>query len=171
MRVAALLLLLVPLGLAAQPAAPVQRIRYNNPGLVVDLGVGLWATPFPMDYDGDGDWDLVVLSGGVPDEGTYLFRNPGCAAQPCIMPVFEPPVRIAGYVRNAQISYVHGEPRVLSPGFEYPRFRERGFQERVPLGITTEQIYPGQGRIRANQWRWVDYDGDDRLELVVGIGD
>src|SRR5690625_4737934 len=30
------------------------RIRYNNPGLTVDLGVGLWAVPFPVDYDEDG---------------------------------------------------------------------------------------------------------------------
>ena len=33
------------------------RLRYNNPGLTVDLGVGLWAWPLPMDYDGDGDLD------------------------------------------------------------------------------------------------------------------
>src|SRR5690625_391259 len=27
------------------------RIRYNNPGLTVDLGVGLWYVPFHLDYD------------------------------------------------------------------------------------------------------------------------
>ena len=32
-----------------------QRLQYNNPGLVVDLGVGLWAWPMPMDWDSDGD--------------------------------------------------------------------------------------------------------------------
>ena len=42
-------------------AAEPQRVRYNNPGLEVDLGVGLWAWPLPMDYDGDGDLDLVVF--------------------------------------------------------------------------------------------------------------
>ncbi|MBP84060.1 MAG: hypothetical protein CMO61_09475, partial [Verrucomicrobiales bacterium] len=26
-----------------------QPLKYNNPGLVVDLGVGLWAWPLPMD--------------------------------------------------------------------------------------------------------------------------
>ena len=40
--------------------AALERIKYNNPGLVVDLGVGLWAWPLPMDYDGDGDYDIVV---------------------------------------------------------------------------------------------------------------
>ena len=29
-----------------------QPLSYNNPGLVVDLGVGLWAWPLPMDFDG-----------------------------------------------------------------------------------------------------------------------
>ena len=37
-----------------------QRMKYNNPGLEVDLGVGLWAWPLPMDYDEDGDYDLLV---------------------------------------------------------------------------------------------------------------
>lgn len=27
------------------PAANLQRVRFNHPGLVVDLGVGLWAWP------------------------------------------------------------------------------------------------------------------------------
>ncbi|MEY3772410.1 MAG: hypothetical protein RL067_424, partial [Verrucomicrobiota bacterium] len=25
-----------------------ERLKYNHPGLVVDLGVGLWAWPLPM---------------------------------------------------------------------------------------------------------------------------
>ena len=54
-----------------------ERIQFNNPGLVVDLGVGLWAWPLPMDYDQDGDWDLVVSCPDKPYNGTYLFENPG----------------------------------------------------------------------------------------------
>lgn len=27
------------------------RLEYNNPELMVDLGVGLWALPMPMDFD------------------------------------------------------------------------------------------------------------------------
>ncbi len=37
-----------------------ERLLCNHPGLVVDLGVGLYAFPMPMDRDGDGDLDLVV---------------------------------------------------------------------------------------------------------------
>ena len=35
-----------------------ERLPYNNPGLLVDLGVGLWAWPLPMDYNEDGLTDL-----------------------------------------------------------------------------------------------------------------
>ena len=35
-------------------------LRYNNPDLTVDLGVGLWGIPLPVDYDGDGLKDLLV---------------------------------------------------------------------------------------------------------------
>ena len=42
-----------------------ERISYNNSGLKVDLGVGLWAWPLPMDYDEDGESDLLVGAPGV----------------------------------------------------------------------------------------------------------
>ena len=53
------------------------RLKYNNKGLVVDLGVGLWANPFPMDWDNDGDTDLLVSTTDKPSNGLYLFENEG----------------------------------------------------------------------------------------------
>ena len=62
----------------AQPPASsggdLERLRYNHPGLVVDLGVGLWASPLPMDYDAGGDLDLVVVCPDKPYNGTYVSR-------------------------------------------------------------------------------------------------
>ena len=74
-------------------AGGLERLKYNNPNLVVDLGVGLWAWPLPMDFDGDGDHDLLVSCHDVPYNGTYFFENPGGDGT---LPVFKPGVLIGG---------------------------------------------------------------------------
>lgn len=68
-------------------AAGLERVKYNNPGLKVDLGVGLWAWPLPMDFGGDGDLDLVVSCEDVPYNGTYVFENTSGNVK---MPLFAP---------------------------------------------------------------------------------
>ncbi len=146
-------------------AAGLERIKYNHPGLVVDLGVGLWAWPLPMDWDEDGDLDLVVVCTDKPYNGVYLFENPGGRAK---MPVFKPAVRISDAQRNPQVSYVDGVPRLLTPGHEWTGFRQGGFKGGLKIHPKTN-VHPN--RIRANQWRYVDYDADGALDLVVGVGD
>ncbi len=161
--------------LAAQ--VPPHRLEYRNPGLIVDLGVGLWAWPMPMDWDDDGDLDLVVSCPDVPYGGTYLFENPTTARtsdgrQPKELgnpwPVFKPPVRVGPKLRNATISYVDGKPRVLVPGHELTDFRHRHFQARKQI-FPTDNVH--SQKVRANQWRYVDYDNNGTLDLVVGVGD
>jgi hypothetical protein len=44
-----------------------------------------------MDYDHDGDLDLVVSCPDVPSRGTYLFENPGGSGPERKFPVFLPP--------------------------------------------------------------------------------
>ena len=39
---------------AQDQSVHLRRLKYNNPGLIVDLGVGLWGSPLPLDYDGAG---------------------------------------------------------------------------------------------------------------------
>ncbi len=141
-----------------------ERVRFNNPGLVVDLGVGLWAQPLPMDYDGDGDLDLVVSCADTPYNGTYVFTNPGGGT----MPVFQPGVRIGRALRNVQISYVDGRPRVLEPGVEYVDLPHQGLSAAKTLPLPRD-IH--SARVRANQWKYVDFDGDGRLDLLIGVGD
>lgn len=166
-RVAALLVLLTAVGAAARATdTDLQRLRYNHPDLVVDLGVGLWALPMPMDYDHDGDLDLVVVCPDKPYNGTYVFENPGGGPTP----VFKPPRRIGPGPRNAQVSYVDGQPRVLVPGHEYVDFREVGLEQLVSIHPET-QVHPAEGRIRANHWKYADWEGDGDQDLIVGVGD
>ena len=57
-------------------------LRYNNPDLTVDLGVGLWGIPLPVDYDGDGVKDLLVSCPDRPYKGLYFFKNIGTPRHP-----------------------------------------------------------------------------------------
>jgi hypothetical protein len=149
--------------------AGLERIKYNNPGLVADLGVGLWAWPLPMDYDGDGDYDLVVSCSDKPYNGTYFFENPSGNVK---MPVFKPSVRIGRGYKHAQVSYVDGKHRVLIPAKELVSFRSAGsdFEKTVEI-YPTDRIHKARGRIRARQWKYCDYDRDGALDLIAGIAD
>ncbi len=143
-----------------------QRLEYRNPGLVVDLGVGLWAWPLPLDYDGDGDLDLLVSCPDKPYNGTYFFENPGGQGK---MPIFKPAVRIDKGRFNVTPSYVGKSTRVLVPGHELMTTRESfGELRRI---YPRDRIHSTKGRTRARQWKYIDYNGDGALDLVVGVGD
>ena len=151
------------------PAAErLERLKYNHPGLVVDLGVGLWAWPLPMDFDGDGDLDLVVNCPDKPSNGVYFFENVSGDTARNAMPVFKPGRRISKGLQNVQLSFVDGKPRVLSPGSEHPDFLKTGLENAVKLPLPAN-IHPH--KVRANMWRYADYDGDGQFDLIVGVGD
>ncbi|MBT7214739.1 MAG: hypothetical protein HN869_05975 [Verrucomicrobia bacterium] len=146
-----------------------QPLKYNNPDLIVDLGVGLWAWPLPMDYDGDGDLDLIVSCPDKPSNGLYFFENPTQDSS-VKMPVFRPGVHIAKTGHNIQISYVKGEARILRENREYIDFRTNQFS-RLDKVYPTSKIHQGNGRTRANMWRYIDWEQDGDQDLIVGIGD
>jgi FG-GAP-like repeat len=145
------------------------RLKYNHPGLVVDLGVGLWAFPLPMDFDGDGDLDLVVSCPDRPSNGTYFFENPG-ANSTAKMPIFRPGVRIGPGHQFIRVSHVAGQPRVLIPAREFANFRQQRFEQPVQLPLPANLHTPGR-KIRANMWHYVDFDGDGAIDIVVGVDD
>ena len=72
-RIVAALLLLSAGSLFAhegeKTTSGLERLKHNNPGLVIDLGVGLWVWPVPC--DADGDFDLIVSCPGK----SYNLKN------------------------------------------------------------------------------------------------
>ena len=151
-------------------AQELRRLQYNNPGLVVDLGVGLWAWPMPMDWDDDGDLDLIVSCPDKPYSGTYFFENrQGPEAK---LPIFQPGVRVGSGRKNLQVSYVNGMPRVLDSNREFVGFLGKSFDRAEVKTIHPKsKIFKTRGNQRFNVWSYVDYDGDGRTDLMVGLDD
>lgn len=145
----------------------VRRMKYNHSGLTVDLGVGLWGWPLPLDYDGDGDFDLLVSCPDVPYNGLWFFENPvGDTA----MPIFRPGVRLGPALRNVAVSRVDGQPRILTPAAEKTGVLSGDLSAERSLYDQRELHGQQNGRVRANQWSLVDFDGDGALDLIAGHG-
>ncbi|MEO6246128.1 MAG: VCBS repeat-containing protein [Opitutaceae bacterium] len=170
----------VPSVRAAEAELP--RLAYNNPGLITDVGVGLWAWPLPMDYNGDGLMDLVVVCTDKPYNGTWFFENSGQTDTQTKLPIFKPAVLVGKSAPSVGISYVTGKPVVTATasakpagseiynfrGNTFPDFLKSQFTKPHQLGVP-EKIHTEPGSIRQNQWQLVDFDGDGVLDVSVGI--
>jgi hypothetical protein len=154
---------------AAATAVPIsegsnfRRLPHNNPGLTVDLGVGLWASPMPVDYDGDGDFDLLCATADKPYNGIYFFEN---ASGNVEWPIFKPAVRLSGVKHNTMISYEGDQWFITEQNKYFPNFSKTYFEEPVPIPYE-----PTFKTTRARQWKFCDYDGDGVRDLVVGASD
>ena len=153
-----------------------EKLPFNHSGLVVDLGVGLWAWPIPCDADGDGDFDLIVSCPDKPSNGIWLFENVTGDTAKDKMPVFQAARRLSPTVHYVMPSYVDGTMRILTPGFEYLNFEKSGLTQRVPLTVPgnfykPQWTQPKGPKVRHNQWRYFDYDGDGALDLITGVED
>lgn len=147
-------------------------LRYNNPGLVVDLGVGLWADPLPVDYDQDGDWDLLVSCSDKPTSSVLYFENVGNDPSEK-MPVFAPGVRVARAYKYMTASQLGDATVLMRPGAIIRRQADGTFNFDSPTKVDTSIFPKGPNiaRTRANMWRMVDYDGDGDQDLYQGLGD
>ncbi|MDO5553075.1 MAG: VCBS repeat-containing protein [Planctomycetia bacterium] len=145
-----------------------EPLRYQNAGAITDLGVGLWAWPVVADVNGDGLTDLIVTSSGQSFSGTYYFENRGRNEGSTKYPIFKSMVRIGPGDHNVCGSWVEGKLRVLSPGKEFPTFCKTGLTNPVALPL---QSNVHTHNVRGNMWRYVDFNGDGKTDLVVGTDD
>ena len=135
---------------AAVPYPPqdggLERMFFNNPGLEVDLGVGIWPHPAVYDYDGDGQLDLIVGSSCVPFNGTRLYLNPTPKGEKNALSVFPGGKDVPESARIHRDGKVHPKapPDSVVP---HPRPDKRG------------------------SWYTVDLDGDGLDDLVHAISD
>jgi FG-GAP-like repeat len=167
-------------GLAAESTDVMPRLAHHNPGALADLGVGLWAWPLPMDYNGDGLMDLVVVCTDKPSNGTWFFENSGQVDSQLKLPIFKPAVLIGKSAPSVGIAYINGAPVVTATasakrgdiydfkGNVFPDFVKSQFNQPVKIPVP-EKIHTEAGNIRQNQWKFVDYDGDGALDVTVGI--
>ena len=144
----------------------------NRPEGTEWLKTSLSSHPSAVDFDGDGDLDLVVTaSWQTPRAGTYFFENAGGRRDRDGLPVFKPGRKLSD--RATPISYARqADGRLLAVrGREINAdCRRTGLEGFVPLKGLPEKVHDGKN-LRFREWHLADYDGDGREDLVYAVGD
>ena len=152
-----------------------QKLRYNNPNLLVDLDAGFKSIPIPMDFDGDGDYDLLIAeSGSYVEVGIFYFENISGNVD---LPVFRRGMKVSferrrlGNGSSFEVSVVDGQTHVLTPDRVSDRLL---IYKNVPQNVfwdDNEIPLPDSGydylhNFKNTQWKMIDFDGDGIEDLV-----
>ncbi len=157
----------IALSAAAQeqfPGSQLTTLAYNNPGLVVDLGVGLWGYPIPMDYDEDGKLDILVGWGGWPYGGVRWFHRVNDDPNAIL---FKQGPQVSDYVRPLRSSTSNGKWYVTSPGRLYPQYRTRGIAAAMDMTLAPPKYAHGPLTMQCIY----DFDGDGDGDVLASTGE
>ena len=140
-------------------------LPYNN-DIEVDLGVGLWGIPIPVDYNSDGLTDLLVSCPDKPYKGLYLFTNIGTLENP----LFDKAVKLSDRgMNNIRLSEVDGQQYVLSKNTEWTDFVRNPYAKKTSVKYVGEVLGATYQKSRSNMWNYVDWDDDGDRDIIVGI--
>lgn len=140
------------------------RITYGRAGVRNRLGVGLWAHPAPLDFDRDGDVDLIVGCPDHPYNGTYLFENIGSNEKP----LFDRAEWLGPGRKDLVAADFNGDSAldiVVSGGY-YSNVRKNRLSRFVPVELKRDHHIG-----RSDLWNPVDWDGDGKIDLITGFSD
>ena len=154
--------------LSADPVASMPAARPLSYGTdaAVNLGVGLWGIPLPVDHDGDGVNDLFVCCPDMPYKGIYYFHNIGSNKKP----FFDRAEKMSDKAHNnIRISYFEGKPHILSKEGEYEDFFHSFLENPRPIPYEGDVLGEGWKKSRSNMWNYTDWDGDGDADIIVGI--
>ncbi|MEK7405665.1 MAG: VCBS repeat-containing protein [Acidobacteriota bacterium] len=141
-----------------------ERVSFGRAGVRGRLAVGLWAHPVALDFDRDGDMDLIVGCPDRPYNGTYLFRNIGANAAP----LFDRAEWLGPGKKDLVAADFNGDAAVdlvVSGGY-YSDVRRNRLSRFVPVKIL-RRYHVG----RDDLWYPVDWDGDGKIDLLNGVSD
>ena len=139
-------------------------ITYGRAGVKSKLSVGLWAHPAVIDYDGDGNLDLVVACVSGSYNGIFLFHNLGTNDKP----LFDRGEWLAKGRPGLVAADFNGDGAmdlVVNGGY-YSSVRKNGLSVFVPIKLPRD-YWIG----RDDYWHPVDWDGDGKIDVLAGVSD
>jgi hypothetical protein len=140
------------------------RITYGRPGVRGRLAVGLWAHPAPVDFDGDGNMDLIAGCPDRPYNGIYLFRNLKTNADA----LYDRAEWLGPGGKDLVAADFNGDGAtdlVVSGGY-YSDVRKNRLSQFVRVELA-RKYHVG----RDDLWHPVDWDGDGRIDVLAGVSD
>ena len=141
------------------------RVTYGRAGVRGKLSVGLYSHAIALDWDNDGDMDLLVASPDRPYNGTYFFRNIGTQAEP----LYDRAIWMAPALKNLAIGDVDGDGKLdatSAGGRWFSDIRKNQFNEARVFNLK-RSYHVG----RDDVWLPVDWDGDGKIDLLNGVSD
>ena len=129
---------------------------YGRGEIERDLGTGLWGTALPIDWEEDGDIDLLYSCRDVPQRGVYVYFQdaPG---------VFRRGQRLGDGMTHIGLADMNGDGKIdlIGGDFWFDDIRANGLQKRIE-GPLKKPEYD----VRYFIVRQADWDGDGNNDLI-----